>query len=245
MKKIFISALLLAIVSCQKNISKETTHKSNLDSLVREVVKKQEIDSFEIGEKQQNIEKIAIFKNESKLKKLSERNFNFIIDKLLEDGFGLTHYEYIDYDKIDSGEQETELNTGPVDKRDERVKDKNFFVFEFNYGTHPSLREECFLLQNNIMRHIDFKLDPINSKKIDLLVKKMGGEYCYLDTRKGYQIYKDNQNNYELTFGPEYSIYNDNPKSFSITYKTKDFKTIIANSIRIFDYEKNKFVKLK
>ena len=244
MKKILIPALLFLIVSCQKNTSNKPQARSYTDSIMELTRKISNTDTVKITEKEKNNDKIAEFKSESKLKKLSQKNFDFIINKLLEDDYGLNNYTYIDYDKINKGELETELNSGPVDKTDERVKNKNFFVFEFNFGTHSSLREEYFLLQNDEMKYIDFKLNETDNKKLNLLLEKVGGKKCYLRTTNVYEIHKDEQNNYELTFGLQ--KYSD-PTGIScstIKYKTKDFKSIVPNSIMNFDAKKNKFVEL-
>ena len=244
MKKILIPTLLLLIVSCQKNTSKKLEERSDTDSIMEITEKISKLDTVKRAEIEKNNDKIAEFKNESKLKKLSQKNFDFIINKLLEDDYDLNNYTYIDYDKINSGELETELNSGPIDKTDERVKNKNFFVFEFNFGTHSSLREIYFLLQNDEMIYIDFILNETDNKNLNLLLEKVGGKKCYLITTNVYEIHKDEQNNYELTFGlQKYSDPTDITCS-TIKYKTKDFKSIVPNSIMNFDVKKNKFVEL-
>jgi hypothetical protein len=202
-------------------------------------------DTLKITEKEENDYIIAEFRNESKLKKLSEKNFNFIIDKLLQDGYGLRNYIYLDYDKINNGTLSTELNSGPVNKSDERVKNKNFFVFEFSYGTNSSLREEYFLLYNNKMKYIDFKLNETDNKKLNLLLEKVGGKGCFLETDKLNDIIKDEQNNYEITFNLQKSSDQSTDSFTSIKYKTKDFKSIVPNSIMKYDDNKNGYVELK
>ena len=128
---------------------------------------------------------------------------------------------------------------------DERVKNKNFFVFEFNYGTNASLRQEYFLLDNNEMKYIDFKLNETDNKKLNLLLEKVGGKGCFLEAHKLNDIIKDEQNNYELTFNLQKSPDTSDDSFTSIKYKTKDFKSIVPNSIMKYDNKKNKFVELK
>ena len=245
MKKILILTLLILIISCQKNNSKKTPARSYTDSIMELTEKISKTDTVTLTEKEKNNDKIAEFKNESKLKNLSEKDFNFIIDKLLEDGFGLTGYTYLDFDKIDNEYWNSEITSSPINKMDERVKNKNFFVFEFNYGTNASLRQEYFLLDNNEMKYIDFKLNETDNKKFNLLLEKVGGKGCFLETHKLNDIIKDEQNNYELTFNLQKSSDSYNNRSVSIKYKTKDFKSIIPNSIMQFDDMKNKYVELK
>jgi hypothetical protein len=245
MKKILIPTLLILIISCQKNNSNKTPARSYTDSIMELTEKISKTDTVTLTEKEKNNDKIAEFKNESKLKNLSEKDFNFIIDKLLEDGFGLTGYTYLDFGKIDNEYWNSEITSGPINKMDERVKNKNFFVFEFNYGTNASLRQEYFLLDNNEMKYIDFKLDKADETKLHSLLEKVGGKDCFLLTGKLAEIIKDKQNNYELTFGLQKSSDSDNYPSASIKYKTKDFKSIIPNSIMKFDDTKNKYVELK
>ena len=245
MKKILIPTLLILIISCQKNNSNKTPDRSNMDSVMELTEKIRKTDTLTLTEKEKNNDKIAELKNESKLKNLSEKDFNFIIDKLLEDGFGLTGYTYLDFDKIDNEYWNSEITSSPISKMDERVKNRNFLVFEFNYGTNASLRQEYFLLDNNQMKYIDFKLNETDNKKLNLLLEKVGGKGCFLETDKLNDIIKDGQNNYELTFNLQKSSYSYNNPSVSIKYKTKDFKSIIPNSIMKFDDKKNKYVELK
>jgi hypothetical protein len=244
MKKILIPTLLILIISCQKNNSNKTPARSYTDSIMELTRKISKTDTITLTEKEKYNDQIARFKSESKLKNLSQKNFDFIINKLLESGYSLDNYTYIDYDKINNGDLETELNSGPVDKTDERVKNKNFFVFEFNYGTHSSLSEEYFLLQNDEMIFIDFKLNETDNKKLNLLLEKVGGEKCHLSTRYVYEIHKDKQNNYDLTFGLQKESDPTGVTCSEIKYKTKDFKSIVSNSIMKFDVKKNKFVEL-
>lgn len=245
MKKILIPILLILIISCQKKTLNKTPARSYTDSVMELTKKFSKTDTVIITEKEKNNYKIAEFKNESKLKNLSEKDFNFIIDKLLEDGFGLTNYAYLDFDKINSEYWESEITSSPINKMDERVKNKNFFVFEFNYGTHSSLRQKYFLLDNNEIKNIDFKLNKANETKLNLLLEKVGEKDCFLLTDRLEEIIKDKQNNYELTFGLQKSSDSYNSRSELIKYKTKDFKSIIPNSIMKFDDMKNKYVELK
>ena len=245
MKKILTTTLLILIISCQKNTSDKTPARSYTDSIMELSEKINKTDTAKISEKEKNDEKIAELKKESKLKNLSEKDFNFIIDKLLEDGSGLTSYTYLDFDKIDSEYWNSEITSSPINKIDERVKNKNFFVFEFNYGTNASLRQEYFLLDNNEMKYIDFKLNETDNKKLNLLLEKVAGKGCFLETHKLNDIIKDEQNNYQLTFNLQKSSDSYNNPSVSIKYKTKDFKSIIPNSIMKFDDKKNKYIELK
>ena len=202
-------------------------------------------DTVKITEKEKNNDKITELKNESKLKNLSEKDFNFIIDNLLEDGYGLTSYTYLDFDKIDNEYWNSEITSSPINKMDERVKNKNFFVFEFNYGTNSSLRQKYFLLDNNEIKNIDFKLNKADEAKLHSLLEKVGGKDCFLLTGRLEEIIKDKQNNYELTFGLQKSSDSYNNPSTLIKYQTKDFKSIIPNSIMKFDDKKNIYVELK
>lgn len=245
MKKILTTTLLILIISCQKNTSNKTPARSYTDSIMELNEEISKTDTVKITEKEKSNDKIAKFKNESKLKNLSEKDFNFIIDKLLEDGFGLTGYTYLDFDELDSEYWNSEISKAPINKLDERVTNKNFFVFEFNYGTNSSLRQKYFLLDNNEIKYIDFKLNKADETKLHSLLEKVGGKDCFLLTGKLEEIIKDKQNNYELTFGLQKSSDSDNNPSASIKYKTKDFKSIIPNSIMKFDYTKNKYVELK
>ncbi|MCC9063641.1 hypothetical protein [Flavobacterium piscisymbiosum] len=243
MKKILISALLISIVSCQK----KSDDKISEEVKFKNIEKAQGINE-NVEDKTQKIasnEKIAEFKNEGKLKNLSEKNFNFIINKLLEDGFGLTHYAYLDFDKINSDYWGSEITSSSINKIDQRVINKNFFVFEFNYGTNSSLRQQYFLLDKNEMKNIDFKLNEADNKKLNLLLEKVGGKDCILQTNKLEEIIKDKQNNYELTFGLQKSSDSFGNSSILIKYKTKDFKSIVPNSIMKFDDKKSKYVELK
>lgn len=235
MKRILISALLISIVSCQKKTEDKTSLK----------VKVENVDRLQNINTEDNSQKIAEFKNEQKLKNLSEKNFNFIIHKLLEDGFGLNAYTYLDFDKIDSDYWKSEITTSPINKRDERVINKNFFVFEFNYGTNSSLRQQYFLLDNNEIKNIEFKLNDADNKKLNVLLKKICEKDCIMQTDKLKEIIKDKQNNYELTFGLQESSDSFNNSNTLIKYKTKDFKSIIPNSIMRFDNMKSEFVELK
>ena len=225
MKKILIPTLLLLIVSCQKNTSKQAPARSYTDSITEQTEKISKTDTVEITEKEKNNDKITEFKNEPKLKNLSKKDFNFIIGKLLEGGFGLTNYTYLDFDKIDNEYWNSEITSSPINKMDERVKNKNFFVFEFNYGTNASLRQKYFLLDNNEMKYIDFKLNEIDNKKLNLLLEKVGGKGSFLETDKLKDIIKDEQNNYELTFNLKKKSDTSDDSFTSIKYKTKDFKS--------------------
>lgn len=245
MKKIITTTLLILIISCQKNTSDKTPARSYTDSIMELNEKISKTDTVKITEKEKNNDKIAEFKNESKLKNLSEKDFNFIIDKLLEDGSGLTGYTYLNFDKIDNEYWNSEITSSPINKMDERVKNKNFFVFEFNYGTNSSLRQKYFLLDNNEIKNIDFKLNKADETKLHSLLEKVGGKDCFLLTGRLEEIIKDKQNNYELTFGLQKSSDSYNNPSVSIKYQTKDFKSIIPNSIMKFDDKKNKYVELK
>lgn len=235
MKKILISALLISIVSCQKKSEDKAALK----------VKVENVDSSQNINTEGNSQKITEFKSENNLKNLSKENFNFIIDKLLEDGFGLNSYTYLDFDKIDSDYWKSEITTSPINKMDERVINKNFFVFEFNYGTNSSLRQKYFLLNNNEIKSVDFKLNDFDNKKLNLLLEKVCTKDCILQTDKLKEIIKDKQNNYELTFGLQESLDSFNNSSILIKYKTKDFKSIVPNSIMKFDDKEDKFVELK
>lgn len=245
MKKILVPALLILIISCQKNTSNKTPARSFTDSIMELNEKIRKADTVTLTEKEKNSEKIAQFKSESKLKKLSEKDFNFIIDKLLEDGFGLKGYTYLDFDKIDNEYWNSEITTNPINKMDERVKNNNFFVFEFNNGTNASLRQEYFLLDNNKMKYIDFKLNETDNKKLNLLLEKVCGKECFLETHKLRDIIKDQHNNYELTFNLHKSSDRTDSSSVFIKYKTKDFKSIVPASIMKYDNKINKFVELK
>ena len=245
MKKILIPTLLILIISCQKNNSNKTPARSHTDSIMELTEKNSKTDTVTLTEKEKNNDKIAELKNESKLKNLSEKDFNFIIDKLLEDGSGLTSYTYLDFDKIDSEYWNSEITSSPINKMDERVKNKNFFVFEFNYGTNSSLRQKYFLLDNNEIKNIDFKLNKADEAKLHSLLEKVGGKDCFLLTGRLEEIIKDKQNNYELTFGLQKSSDSYNNPSTLIKYQTKDFKSIIPNSIMKFDDKKNIYVELK
>ncbi|OXB10180.1 hypothetical protein B0A81_03980 [Flavobacterium plurextorum] len=242
MKKILISALLISIVACQKKSEDKTSQEVKVENITKSKNINQNIEE---EEKRANDEKIAEFKSESKLKGLSEKNFNFIINKLLEDKFGLTKYNYLDFDKIDSDFWNSEISTPPINKMDQRVTNKNLFVFEFNYGTNSSLRQKYFLLENNEMKNIDFKLNETDNQKLNLLLEKIGGKGSFLLTDRLKAITKDNQNNYELTFGLQKSSDSYSNPSISIKYKTTDFKSIVPNSIMKFNDEKGKFVELK
>ena len=245
MKKILATTLLILIISCQKNTSDKTPARSYTDSIMELSEKINKTDTVKITEKEKNNDKITELKNESKLKNLSEKDFNFIIDNLLEDGYGLTSYTYLDFDKIDNEYWNSEITSGPINKMDERVKNKNFFVFEFNYGTNSSLRQKYFLLDNNEIKNIDFKLNKADEAKLHSLLEKVGGKDCFLLTGRLEEIIKDKQNNYELTFGLQKSSDSYNNQNVSIKYKTKDFKSIIPNSIMKFDDKKNIYVELK
>ena len=245
MKKILATTLLILIISCQKNTSDKTPARSYTDSIMELSEKINKTDTVKITEKEKNNDKITELKNESKLKNLSEKDFNFIIDNLLEDGYGLTSYTYLDFDKIDNEYWNSEITSGPINKMDERVKNKNFFVFEFNYGTNASLRQEYFLFDNNEMKYLDFKLNETDNKKLNLLLEKVGGKGSFLETHKLSDIIKDEQNNYELTFNLQKSSDSYNNPSTLIKYQTKDFKSIIPNSIMKFDDKKNIYVELK
>lgn len=245
MKKILIPTLLILIISCQKNNSNKTPVRSYTDSIMELSEKNSKTDTLTLTEKEKNNDKIAEFRNESKLKNLSEKDFNFIIDNLLEDGSGLTNYTYLDFDKIDNEYWNSEITSSPINKMDERVKNKNFFVFEFNYGTNSSLRQKYFLLDNNEIKNIDFKLNKADEAKLHSLLEKVGGKDCFLLTGRLEEIIKDKQNNYELTFGLQKSSDSYNNPSTLIKYQTKDFKSIIPNSIMKFDDKKNIYVELK
>ena len=245
MKKILIPTLLILIISCQKNNSNKTPARSHTDSIMELTEKNSKTDTVTLTEKEKNNDKIAEFRNESKLKNLSEKDFNFIIDNLLEDGSGLTNYTYLDFDKIDNEYWNSEITSSPINKMDERVKNKNFFVFEFNYGTNSSLRQKYFLLDNNEIKNIDFKLNKADEAKLHSLLEKVGGKDCFLLTGRLEEIIKDKQNNYELTFGLQKSSDSYNNPSTLIKYQTKDFKSIIPNSIMKFDDKKNIYVELK
>ena len=65
-----------------------------------------------------------------------------------------------------------------------------------------------------------------------------------LQTDKLIEIIKDKQNNYELTFGLKESSDSFSNSNTLIKYKTKDFKSIIPNSIMRFDDKKSEFVEL-
>ena len=245
MKKILATTLLILIISCQKNTSDKTPARSYTDSIMELSEKINKTDTVKITEKEKNNDKITELKNESKLKNLSEKDFNFIIDNLLEDGYGLTSYTYLDFDKIDNEYWNSEITSSPINKMDERVKNKNFFVFEFNYGTNSSLRQKYFLLDNNEIKNIDFKLNKADEAKLHSLLEKVGGKDCFLLTGRLEEIIKDKQNNYELTFGLQKSSDSYNNPSTLIKYQTKDFKSIIPNSIMKFDDKKNIYVELK
>lgn len=245
MKKILIPTLLILIISCQKNNSNKTPARSYTDSIMELTEKNSKTDTLTLTEKEKNNDKIAEFRNESKLKNLSEKDFNFIINKLLEDESGLTGYKYLDFDKIDNEYWTSEITSNSINKMDERVKNKNFFVFEFNYGTNSSLRQKYFLLDNNEIKNIDFKLNKADDTKLHSLLEKVGGKDCFLLTGRLEEIIKDKHNNYELTFGLQKSSDSYNNPSTSIKYQTKDFKSIIPNSIMKFDDKRNKYVELK
>ena len=75
------------------------------------------------------------------------------------------------------------------------------------------------------------KLNETDNKKLNLLLEKVGGKGCFLETHKLNDIIKDEQNNYELTFNLQKSSDSYVNPSVSIKYKTKDFKSIIPASI--------------
>ena len=126
MKKILIPTLLLLIVSCQKNTSKQAPARSYTDSITEQTEKISKTDTVEITEKEKNNDKITEFKNEPKLKNLSKKDFNFIIGKLLEGGFGLTNYTYLDFDKIDERRIAVGLSTWDLREKMNEIMKKKF-----------------------------------------------------------------------------------------------------------------------
>ena len=95
------------------------------------------------------------------------------------------------------------------------------------------------------IKNIDFKLNKADEAKLHSLLEKVGGKDCFLLTGRLEEIIKDKQNNYELTFGLQKSSDSYNNPSTLIKYQTKDFKSIIPNSIMKFDDKKNIYVELK